>query len=96
MPTDRNGVLLYFVRKLLKELLYSIRNNLVQGNEQLYHPNDIYCLCQFCYELTNVEEESQIVAFYEFISQQRGQKAGEEEADEKYGQVRKLLRETNK
>ena len=53
----------------------------MRGREPTYSPLDIYCLSQICYELINVEEEPQIVAFYELISQERGEKADENEAD---------------
>lgn len=72
LPWDRNGVLLYFIKKVLKEVLFRIRRQRVKGIEPDYSPLDVYCLTQICYELTNVEEEAQIVAFYELISQQRG------------------------
>jgi len=61
-----------------------------------YNPVDIYCLNQFCYELINVEEEGQIMAFYELISQERGEKANQAEAEERYTELRKDLRESSK
>ena len=61
-----------------------------------YSALDVYCLNQFCYELINVEEEGQILAFYELISQQRGDKAGQSDAEERYQEVRKVFRESTK
>ena len=81
LPSDRNGVLLYFIRKLLKELLIRIQDDKIGGRESKCSPVDIYCLGQICYELINVEEESQILAFYELISQHRGEKANQAEAE---------------
>lgn len=96
LPWDRNTVLLYFIKKTLKEVLFRIRIKTTRAGQPDYSPMDIYCLAQICYELANVEEEAQIVAFYELISQQRGEKAVEAEAMEKYSQARKLLRESSK
>jgi hypothetical protein len=64
LPGDRNGVLLYFIRKFLKEILFRIRNSRAGGEAQVYTGMDMYCVAQICYELINVEEEGQIVAFY--------------------------------
>lgn len=49
LPADRNGVLLYFIRKILKETLHRIRNNRVRARESVYCSTDIYCLAQICY-----------------------------------------------
>ena len=56
MPSDRNGVLLYFVRKLLKQALNLIVRDKTKGKKPNYNPLDIYCLTQLCYEMINVEE----------------------------------------
>lgn len=81
LPAVRNGVLLYFIRKALKEVLYRIKNQNIKGKVADYSPVDVYCLSQFCYELINVEEEGQIMAFYELISQERGEKASQADAE---------------
>lgn len=49
LPADRNGVLLYFIRKILKETLHRIRNDRVRARESVYSSTDIYCLAQICY-----------------------------------------------
>jgi asparagine synthetase A len=55
---------------------------------------DLYCTSQLCYEMINVEEESQIVAFYSLINQNySGERLTQEQVDEKYTQVRKQLRD---
>ena len=56
---------------------------------------DLYCIAQLCYEMINVEEEGQIVAFYHLISQHyKGERQGQEQIEERYSQARKLLRES--
>ena len=77
LPSDRNGVLLYFIRKMLKELLIRIQDYRIRGRVIEYSALDVYCLGQICYELINVEEEGQILAFYELICQQRGSKVSQ-------------------
>jgi predicted GNAT family N-acyltransferase len=74
-------------------VLYKLRQSRFTERDAGYSNIDIYCLVQICYELINVEEESQIVAFYSLITQNtNGEKPNQDEADEKYGQARKLLR----
>jgi hypothetical protein len=44
--------------------------------------------------MINVEEESQIVAFYSLINQNyKGERLPQEQIEEKYSQIRKLLRD---
>jgi hypothetical protein len=51
-PHERNSILTYFVRKVIKQVLINIRNK----RKVEYCENDIYNLVQICYELSNVEE----------------------------------------
>jgi hypothetical protein len=51
-PQERNSILTYFVRKVIKQVLINIRNR----KKVEYSENDIYNLVQICYELSNVEE----------------------------------------
>ena len=94
IPSDRSGILLYFIRKVLKELLYVVRNSKFLGQNTAFTSLDLYCISQLCYEMINVEEESQIIAFYFLISQNyKGEKVPQEQIEEKYTQIRKLLRD---
>lgn len=69
LPTDRSSVLLYFIRKVLKELLLTLRSRTAAGQAVPFTQLDLYCIAQLCYEMINVEEESQIAAFYSLINQ---------------------------
>ena len=80
LPSDRNSLLLYFIRKILKEVLYRIRSGKAKGLTSDYGPIDIYCLSQLCYELINVEEEGQLLAFYQLLVQEGGGRVGQTEA----------------
>lgn len=90
-PTERNSVLTYFVRKILKELLLSVRR---QSNFLPLMEEELYCLVQICYELSNVEEESQVLSFYHLIKQswKREWRLSKGEGEEKYGAVRKIVK----
>lgn len=69
LPADRSSVLLYFIRKVLKELLLTLRSRTAAGQAVPFTQLDLYCIAQLCYEMINVEEESQIAAFYSLINQ---------------------------
>ena len=89
---DRNSVLLYFIRKLLKETLFRLRRCNFSGSSTPVTISDLYCLVQMCYEMTNVEEETQIAAFYHLLGRQISEKVNLEEAEERYQECRRLIR----
>jgi hypothetical protein len=94
LPADRSSVLLYFIRKILKELLLTLRSRTAAGQTVPFTQLDVYCIAQLCYEMINVEEESQIAAFYSLINQNyEGERLPQEQVEEKYTQLRKLLRD---
>jgi hypothetical protein len=55
LPGDRSGILLYFIRKVLKELLYMLRQSNFTSKPVGYTNLDLYCVAQLCYEMINVE-----------------------------------------
>lgn len=55
LPNDRSGILLYFIRKILKEFLYKIRHSYYTDENIGYTNFDIYSIAQICYEMINVE-----------------------------------------
>lgn len=72
-----------------------IRTNKIPFNLEI---NDAYCLIQICYEMGNVEEESQISAFYHLLAQ--GIKKSEEdvkreELEQFYSEIRSKYIEIN-
>ena len=63
---DRNNIVTVFVRKILKHFLMAIRKHTAEYSLEM---KDVYCLIQICYEMGNVDEESQISAFYHLLIQ---------------------------
>lgn len=54
-PSERNAILTYFIRKMLKQFLITQRRHKYNQKGNLYYESDVYCLIQICYELSNVE-----------------------------------------
>lgn len=54
LPADRNALLIYFIRKVLKELLLDLRIGTAAGQQPLLGSLDLYCVSQLCYEMVSV------------------------------------------
>ena len=64
---ERNHILTIFIRRILKLALVKLRTANRMVESQTMEIEDLYCLAQVCYEIGNVEEESQISAFYHLL-----------------------------
>jgi hypothetical protein len=62
---ERGNILTVFIRRLLKMSLMLIRTS--KKYREAATPQLIYCIVQVCYEIGNVEEESQISAFNQLL-----------------------------
>ena len=85
---ERASTICIFVRKVLKELLGNIRKRKCDFGEE-----DLYSLVQICYEMSNVEEEGQISAFYFLIKEEKNVewKTSKENLESYYTKERKVL-----